>query len=119
MARLYGIVALKIGGVTHQVKGHVDIDLGTPKRDAIVGQDGRIHGYTEAPKAGMISTTLTDIREISLTDLMNATDISITVDTSQKTFALTGPTAYTGDGTLSTEAGEVAAAWQGEMEELS
>lgn len=119
MARLFGIISLNVGGIIQQAKGHFDIDLGTPKREAVTGTDNSIHGFTETPKPGMISGTITDLKEISLAELFKATDITVTLDTSQKTYALTGQTAYTGDGTVNTEAGEVTVEWSGDIEEIS
>ncbi len=110
--RRAGTIFLKVNGVIHNAKGNFTYDLGAPKRDAIVGAD-TVHGYKEAPKAPFIEGAITDRGDLDLNALFNLDGALITLELGNgKTIALSDAW-YAGEGTASTEEGEVPVRFEG------
>lgn len=68
-----GIVHIKTNGDALNVKGGVSYNLGLPKREAVVGADGKTHGYKEVPQTAFIKVEITvkgtdDLKKIIETD---------------------------------------------------
>ena len=51
----------------------------TPSRETVTGMDA-VHGYKQKPAAGKISVKLRDASDVSVTDLGNATNVSISIE---------------------------------------
>jgi len=43
MARIGGIIQVKVNGATQYVKGDFTVNLGYPKRESVMGSDGLNH----------------------------------------------------------------------------
>jgi len=73
---LAGIVSLTIDGVTYLVAGDAKYQVSSRKRETLIGQD-RVHGYSEMPRAGVISMTLRDRGDLSVTAVAAITNSTI------------------------------------------
>jgi len=83
-----GTIFFKIDGDIYKAKGGFKYGAGKPEREAVVGVDG-VHGYTEKPTAPFIEGELTDHGDLSIDDLANITESTITIDLANgKTFVL-------------------------------
>lgn len=110
--RRAGSIFLKVNGVTHQAKGNFTYGLGTPKREAIVGAD-TVHGYKEEQQAPYIEGAITDRGDLDLKALFMLDNALITLELGNgKAVALSGSW-YAGEGTASTEEGEVPVRFEG------
>jgi hypothetical protein len=79
MARIGGMISLKIDGESYDAKGNFTYSLGVSQKTMVVGAD-RIHGYKEVPTVPYIEGEITDNREISMEALRKITDATITLE---------------------------------------
>ena len=110
--RRAGILFVKVNGERIDVKGSWTVGLGTPKREAIVGSDG-VHGYKEMPQVPYIEGTATDRSDLDLKALFNVTDATVTVEFANGKHGVLSGAWYAGDGTVTSEEGEVAMRFEG------
>ncbi len=110
--RRAGTLHLKVSGVIHNAKGNFTYGLGTAKRETIIGADG-VHGYKEEPQAPFIEGAITDRGDLNLKKLAQADGELITLELANgKTIALSSAW-FSGEGTASTEEGEIPVRWEG------
>lgn len=109
-----GILELQIDGNIYQAKGAFTYGLGKPTREAIVGHD-EVHGYKEIPVAPFIEGEITDGSDVSLDDLANVTDATITLRlANEKVIALRNAWCTNPDGLgASTEEGNIKVRFEG------
>ena len=77
--RIAGTAYLAIDGKSYALVGEFSWKPSTPTREPLMGMDG-FHGYKEKPGYGMISATLRDGNKVSVTDLGDITNATITVE---------------------------------------
>jgi len=112
MARIGGIIYVKVDGVTVAAKGSWTVDPGVSKKEMISGSDG-VHGYTEKPKPAKVEGIITDSKELDVEALYRTFDATITIELANgKTFSCE-KSVYSGDGEGTTEEGELAVEFQG------
>ena len=104
MERVGGQIFLSVNGQRQRAKGAFTYDLGTPKRDPVVGSDG-VHGFKEMPKAAYVEGEITDSGTFDMAGLMNVTNATVTLNLANGKTIVFYQAAYTGDGTVSTEEG--------------
>ena len=104
MERVGGIIYVKIDGATQRAKGDFTYDLGTPKRESVIGADG-VHGYKEQPKAAYIEGEITDSQGTDMKALFNAANATVTCELANGKTVVFRQAYYTGDGTVSTGEG--------------
>lgn len=56
--RIAGVLTLTVDGVTQSCAGDFTMNPGTPERTALIGSDGKVHGYSETAKAPFIEGDL-------------------------------------------------------------
>lgn len=106
--RIGGITLCTIDGVPYRVRGNVTINLGQPKREAVVGLSG-VDGYTEKPQAPSASGELTDDRKVSIKNaILNMTSSTVTFECANGKEYFFEEAYYSGDGNIETEEGKVA-----------
>lgn len=107
-----GRIAVKINGERVYAKGNFTYNLGLPKREAVMGAD-EVHGYKEIPQVAFIEGATTDRGDLDLEALVQASDLTVTLDLSNgKTIALFQAW-FAGEGNVTTEEGEVALRFEG------
>jgi hypothetical protein len=110
---------VQVNGEIYDAKGSWSYNLGRPKREAVIGADG-VHGFKETPQAAFIEGAITDRGTLDLGALATGRDLTITLTLgNDKVVSLTGAW-FAGEGTGTTEEGEVAVRWEGaNAEEVS
>lgn len=116
--RRAGLIQLQVNGEIYDCKGSFTYGLGRPKREAIVGSDG-VHGFKETPQAGFIEGAITDRGNLDVSALVSGEDLTVTLTLGNGKVVALGEAWYAGDGTASTEEGEIAVRWEGTAEEIS
>lgn len=110
--RRAGILFLKKDGEIFDAKGNFTYNLGEPKRDAIVGAE-RVHGYKEMPQVPFIEGEITDSSTTNLSQFLNTTDSTITLELANgKVFVLRNAW-YAGEGNVQTEEANVQVRFEG------
>lgn len=104
MARIAGIIALKVNGTQYLAKGNFTYNIGKPKREGVVGSDGT-HGYKETPQIAFIEGEITDRSDISLETLLATTGATVTLELGNGKVIVLRDAWYAADGTFNTEEG--------------
>lgn len=112
-----GIIQLKLNGEMQDAKGSYSVNLGRPKREGITGSDGP-HGYKEVPQIGFIEGAITDRGTLDLDALVQFKDGTVTLQSATGKVYVLRDAYYAGEGTLTTEEGEIAVRFEGKAEEV-
>ena len=110
--RRAGLIQLQINGEIQDAKGSFSYNLGLPKREAIVGSDG-IHGYKETPQVAFIEGAITDRLTLDVAALASGRDLTITITLGNDKVFILRDAWFAGEGTASTEEGEIPVRWEG------
>lgn len=107
-----GIRSLRIDGVVWPAKGNWTVNMGTPERAAVIGADGP-HGYKETHRVARFEGTITLQGGRSVSEITGLTESDVVLEmTDARTFILREAW-YAGSGDVTTEEGELAAAFEG------
>lgn len=106
-----GIIQVQVNGVLYDAKGDFDVNLGSPKRSAIIGSSG-VHGFKEEPQPASAKGKFTDRGNLDLKTLTTLEDATLTIQAANgKTYVLRNAW-YSGDGTVNTGEGEINAEFE-------
>ena len=111
--RIAGLIQIKVNGVTQDAKGEFTAGYGTPKRTAIVGSDGKIHGFKEEGQVPYVEGTITDRGSLDLKALFNGTGQTVTADIGNGKTVVLRDCWYAGPAELKTAESEVDVRWEG------
>lgn len=78
--KIGGIVNIKTNGDALNVKGSVSYNLGLPKREAIIGADGKVHGYKEVPQAAYIKCEVTVKKDTDVKKVIGIDEATVTAE---------------------------------------
>ncbi|MBL4772009.1 MAG: phage tail tube protein [Planctomycetes bacterium] len=111
MSAVGGTISVRANGELLRSKGDFTYGLGTPKREAVVG-DG-VLGYTEQDQVPFIEGKIVDARDFDFVKLANLVDATVTIELKTgKSLMLTGAW-FAGEGSGSTESGEISVRFDG------
>lgn len=74
-----GKALLKINGVQYPLRGNLNIQLGNVSRESVVGAD-QYHGVKEIPAVSYIEMDITDLGDLDISEVQNASDVTINVE---------------------------------------
>ena len=112
MARIGGIISLKIDGEQYDAKGNFTYSLGVNKKEMVVGAD-RIHGYKELPSVPYIEGEITDNAEISMEALRKINGATITLGLANDKLITLRGAIEASDGVGNTEEGNQSVRFEG------
>ena len=112
MSRIGGEIFVKVDGAQYRAKGSWTVNLGASKREAIVGSDS-VHGYKEMPQVAFIEGVITKTGDISMKELVNIKDATVTLDAADGTTYVLENAWFAGEGSYTSEEGEIAARFEG------
>lgn len=110
--RVGGKIFVKANGTQYRAKGSWTYNLGKDKREAVVGMDG-VHGYKSSPQVAVIEGTITDSSELSLEELLDLEDVTITLELANGKIISLNNAWWAADGNVTTEEGEIEARFEG------
>ena len=116
--RLAGIIQVQVDGQIYRAKGAFTYNPGSPKRKAIIGSDAP-HGFKETPQIGWIEGEVTDGSDINILDLTTIEDATVTIDLANGKMFVLHEAYYAGDGTVSTDEGNIGVRFEGEGDEVN
>lgn len=114
--RIGGVISLKINGEMYFAKGDFTYNIGKPKKEGVVGSD-RVHGYKETPQIPFIEGEITDRAEMSLEDLLNTDDATITLELANGKVIVLREAWYANEGTGNTGEGNIPVRFEGKSAE--
>lgn len=104
--RRAGIIYLKIDGALQEAKGDFSYNLGSPKRDAIIGADG-IHGFKETPQVPFIEGAVTDAATLDLSALTTIDNATVHLELNNGKTIVLANAWYASEGTPTTGEAEI------------
>lgn len=107
-----GILYFKRNGTVLDAKGNFTYNLGRVKREAIIGAD-RVHGFKEMPQAPRIEGEITDKGDLSVADILNSEDETITLELRNGKTVVLKEAFYSGDGDIGTEEANIQVIFHG------
>lgn len=110
--RIGGMIEVKANGQLYSAKGSWSYNLGLPKRDIVVGSDA-VHGYKELPQEPYIEGVITDNADLSLKTLLELKEATVILSLANGKVVVLREAFFSGDGTVTTEEGEIAAKFSG------
>lgn len=110
--RRAGIVYLRVNGVLYEAKGNFSHNINPTKKEAMLHTAG-VSGYKETPQAPYIEGEITDSRDLSLSDLFGADDVTVTLQEGNGKTVVLRNAWFAGDGTVGTEEANIAVRWEG------
>lgn len=105
--RRAGITQAQLDGEILDVKGAIDYSLGGVKRDAIIGADGRLHGFKETVIPAYVEFKITDRSDLDLKKLAARVDSTVTIGLANGKTCKLGHAWYAAELKANTEEGEV------------
>ncbi len=112
-----GLISVQTNGEVQDAKGSWSYNLGRAKREPIIGAD-RPHGYTEKPQVGFIEGVITDRGTLDLEKLVTLSGATVTLEAANGKVICLRDAYYAGEGTVTTEEGEIAVRFEGYAEEI-
>jgi len=110
--RVGGIIFFKVNGVMFNAKGSFTYNIGSPKREAVVGADA-VHGFKEMPQVAYIEGAVTDSDELDLEALLSLRDATATLELANGKAIVLREAFFAGDGNVTTEEGEIEVRFEG------
>ncbi|WP_251976716.1 phage tail tube protein [Salinicola avicenniae] len=104
-----GIIFVKADGRLYKAKGSFTYNLGKPQRNAIIGSDGRAHGFSEQGQVAYIEGEFTDDADLDLATLVTLEDATVTLELANDKVISLREAWYAGDGNGQTEEGNITA----------
>lgn len=115
--RVGGIIFLKVDGAFYRAKGAFTYNLGLPTREAVIGGDGRAHGFKETGQVAFIEGELTDDRNLDLATLVQLEDVTATLELANGKVISLREAWYAGDGNGQTDEGNITCRFEAEAGE--
>ncbi len=113
-----GTIYIQVNGKRYDAKGAFTYNLGTPKKEAIVGAE-KIHGYKEMPQVAFIEGAITDDIDLDLKTLQETDNATVTIELAVGKTIMLPSAFYASEGTGNTEEGEIPFRFEGdEAEEI-
>lgn len=111
-SRLSGTLFIKVDGDAYDVVGEFTYDIGSPKREALVGGD-KVHGFKETPKVPYVEGEFRDRGTLSLKKLFAIDDATVTLQLANGKIILIRNAWYAGDGTVGSENANIKVRFEG------
>jgi hypothetical protein len=110
--RVGGIISFKVDGTQYSAKGNFTYNLGTPKKEAVLGSDG-LHGYKETPQVAFIEGEITDNVSVDLKKLTELKDSTILLNLANSKSIVLRNAYYAHEGTGNTDEGNFPIRFEG------
>ncbi len=110
--RRAGKIFFKTDGVLQDAKGAFTYNLGSDKREGIVGSDS-VHGFKETPQIPFIEGEITDRSDLDLAAFQRIEDSTITLELANGKTIVMRNAWYAADGDVSTEEANIQVRFEG------
>lgn len=110
--RRAGLLLVNVNGERLDVHGNWTVNVGAPKREALVGAD-RVHGFKEMPQVPSIEGEGRDRADLDLKALFNTVGATITIEWANGKTGVLSDAWYAGDGTVESEEGKITLRFEG------
>lgn len=104
---------MAVDGVVENVKGEVTYNTGEPKREAIIGSDGQVHGFKETAQVPFMDCKFTDRGALDTKALKNLTDSTVVLSLANGKVVTLRNAWYAAPGDGKTDEGELDARFEG------
>ena len=116
--RLGGTLSFKRNGVLLNAKGDFTYNLGSAKRETLMGSNSKPQGFAEKGQAPFLEGALTLTADFDVKDFLNADGDTWTLDLANGSVFVLRDGWYTGEGTMTTAEGELGVRIEGKDAEI-
>lgn len=115
-----GPITFQTNGEIQECRGKFTYNLGKPKKEPIVGSDGKVHGWKVIPQVAFIEGTITDRGNLDVAALLTMTDTTATLGLPNGKCVVLHDACQVGEGTADSEEAEIPIRYEGRSaEEIS
>lgn len=118
MARVGGLLSIALNGTRLDAVGSFDWNDGTPIKTMLAGHDG-VHGYQELPSVPFIEGEIRVTPGLNVKAIKGTRDATVTLTIPSGQVVVLRSAVFAGEGTASTENGNLAARFEGLSCEVS
>ncbi|WP_297813742.1 phage tail tube protein [uncultured Methylophaga sp.] len=112
MSQITGRAFISINGSRLKSRPGATLNIGGFNRETQTGDDG-VHGYKEAVMQPSVSCTISHDKDVSLKELADATDVSITFETDTGRTYIMSPSWLTAPPELNSQEGTIPLTYEG------
>jgi len=106
MARVGGIITLRLNGEVQKAKGVFSYNIGAPMREEVIGSNGDVD-FSEKPQAPMVEGEITDRGDMDLRALLLFENGTVTLELANGKTIVIGGAFFAGSGEVQTEEGNI------------
>lgn len=110
--RRAGIITVQVDGEIQEAVGDFTYNLGSPKREALIGAD-KVHGFKETPQVAFIEGKLRDRKMLNLKKTVEADNATVTLALANGKVIVLRQAWFAGDGNASTDEATVDVRYEG------
>ena len=111
--RRAGFIAVQIDGEIQEAQGEFEYNVGSPQRTALLGSDGKVHGYTEEAQVPFISGIVTDRQSLKVAQLTRMDGVTVSLTLANGKVIVLRDAWYAGDGNVNTAQAQVPVRFEG------
>jgi len=104
--RRAGTIFLKVDGRQYEAVGNFEYNLGTPKRETLMGSSGP-QGYKETPQPAFIAGEIRDSKDLSIKDMAALDDVTATLQLANGKTIVLKQAYYVGEANANSDEGNV------------
>lgn len=112
--RRAGMIYVKVDGQQVDAKGSFSYNLGTSKREALIGSD-TIHGYKETPQVAFIEGEVTDSPELNHRALAEQDNATVTLQLANGKTIVLSDAWFAADGNGNTDEANIGVRWESSL----
>lgn len=116
MARRGGTIQFKIDGINYDAKGDFTYNLGSNKREPIIGVDG-LHGFKDTIQPARIEGEITDKSDLDVKALQALESVTVTLELANGKVFILRDAFFSADGDINTGEGNIQISFHGIGEE--
>lgn len=102
-----GLINLTINGEVYTCKGAFTYNLGRPRREELMGEDGEVAGFATRPQANFIEGSIQDRGDLDLQTLVTFENATVTLRLANGKTIVQRGASFTGEASVSTENGDI------------
>lgn len=115
--RRAGTLYLAVDGVTQSARGKFTYNLGEPKREALIGADGKPHGFKETAQVPFIEGEITDSSDLDVRALLQLDGATVTLEIANGKVIALREAWYAHEGTIDAEEASIPVRFEGKFAE--
>lgn len=111
--RRAGFLQFQVDGEVQECQGEFEYNVGSPQKTAILGSDGKVHGFTEEAQVPFISGIITDRGNLKVGQLTRMDGVTCSLELANGKMVVLRDAWYAGDGNVNTTQAQIPVRFEG------